>query len=228
MAKSRIIKELANGQVDLSTALKRAKVLLYELNDKSLLDWIDHELTGYKDMDDIPDYREYQGILKGTFVIPLANGRYEQHTNVSIPINKMPETEKNKLLSVYFIDGVDTLKSYCENSDANNPTLEKPIPADNYPFIQKYSYYPRTRIISASVLIDSTVAINILSIIENKLLDSLILLEKEFGCLDKLDLDVSNVKNSNIKRVAKQINLILYDKSIRIGDNNKLKNNDIN
>lgn len=46
MAKSQIIKDLANGQSSLKVALKRAKVLMSSLKDKRALNWIDSELIG--------------------------------------------------------------------------------------------------------------------------------------------------------------------------------------
>ena len=228
MAKSRIIKELASRQVDISTVLLRTKVLLNDIGDQSLIDWINCELSGYPESDELPDYRVYQGILKGTFLLKYRNGRYEQHTNVSIPLFQMPEDQKEKLLSVYFYDGVDALKEMYSYSESDNPLLEKPIPADSLPYIEKYSGYSNMRILNASVLIDSTLALRVLSIIENKLLDTLLLLEKEFGCLDNLDIDISSINNNDREKIAKQINLIIFDKSVHIGNDNKIKSTDVN
>ena len=44
MAKSKIIKDLANGSVDTMVALKRAKVLLSEFNNEDILNWINYEI----------------------------------------------------------------------------------------------------------------------------------------------------------------------------------------
>ena len=40
MARSSIIKDLANGKVDTMVALKRAKVLLSDFEDEAILNWI--------------------------------------------------------------------------------------------------------------------------------------------------------------------------------------------
>ena len=45
MAKSQIIKDLANGKVDTQTALKRTKVLLQDLENDDLLDWVNYEIS---------------------------------------------------------------------------------------------------------------------------------------------------------------------------------------
>ena len=64
------------------------------------------------------------------------------------------------------------------------------------------------------------VFIGILSSIRTKLIELFIALDKEFGNLDDLDIDV------NEKDLKKLNNVIIFqDNSIQIGDNNKLKDN---
>ena len=67
MAKSKIIKDLANGVVDTQTALKRTKVLLQDLGDKDLLNWVSYEIGGYPDDSDVPEYRVVSGQLYGSY-----------------------------------------------------------------------------------------------------------------------------------------------------------------
>mgnify|MGYP005775455751 CR=1 FL=1 len=47
MAKSKIIKDLANSSVNTITALKRAKVLVSALNNAEISKWLDYEISGY-------------------------------------------------------------------------------------------------------------------------------------------------------------------------------------
>ena len=61
MAKSKIIKELANSSIDTATALKRLKILLLNLNKPELNNWVNSELNGYKNADDVPEYRRFRG-----------------------------------------------------------------------------------------------------------------------------------------------------------------------
>lgn len=65
--------------------------------------------------------------------------------------------------------------------------------------------------------------VNALSVIENKLLDILLVLEKEFGSLDDLDIDISNKSKAELQDVATQITYIINDNSVIIGDGNKIK-----
>ena len=66
------------------------------------------------------------------------------------------------------------------------------------------------------------------SVIENRLLDALLLLEKEFGVLDDLDIDTTAKSPEEIDTIAKKVYVIVYnDKSIHIGDGNKIKDSAI-
>ncbi len=86
MAKSKIIKELANGTIDLHTSLKRAKVIFQGVGSEKLNQWLKNEIEGYKNLEDIPSYRKVTGHLKGCYI---ENG--VDFKNVSIPLNNVDE-----------------------------------------------------------------------------------------------------------------------------------------
>lgn len=66
------------------------------------------------------------------------------------------------------------------------------------------------------------------SFFENRLLDALLLLEKEFGILDDLDIDTTVKSPEEIQTIARQIYVIVYnDQSVHIGDGNRIKDTDI-
>ena len=67
MAKSKIIRDLANGEVDTITALKRAKVLVSDLNNDEISEWLDYEISGYPTEAIIPSYRKVHGSLMGSY-----------------------------------------------------------------------------------------------------------------------------------------------------------------
>ena len=225
MAKSMIIKDIANGTIDTTTALKRAKILFAELDNAELLNWVNYEISGYPVDANLPDYRIERGALKGTYF----KGSIASHikwNNVSIPLGKMPADVIDELLSVPFYDGVSALKQLVENSD--NGQLARPIPADLFPFIAKYNNDPYMNIVTARVVVSTHCVTNMFSVIENRLLDALLLLEKEFGILDDLDIDTTVKSPEEIQTIAKQIYVIVYnDQSVHIGDGNRIKDTDI-
>ena len=148
MAKSKIIKDLANGNVDTLTALKRTKVLLSDFDNQEVKTWINNEITGYPSTATLPDYRVTMGNLVGSYF----KGSMASHMtwkNVSIPLGKMPDDIRDKLLSVPFTQGVDALKQLSEDKSG---TLGKTIPADFFPVIATYNEDPYMIITSARVV----------------------------------------------------------------------------
>ena len=226
MAKSRIIKELANGEVSLYTALKRVKVLLQEFDNEELLKWVNCELVGYPEEAELPSYRLMHGQLKGTyFKGSLMNNMTCK--DVPLPLGKLDKEKRDILLSLPFYDGVEGLKNLIDTSDTGE--IGKPIPADFYPSIAYANNDPGMNIVTARVVGSIQMVHNILSMIESRLLDILQYLEKQFGCLDELDIDVDAKDDKSKEEIIQHIHLLIYnDNRISIGDNNRMKNVDIN
>ena len=187
-------------------------------------DWINNEIAGYPPDATIPDYR----ITKGTLVGSYFKGSMVSHMtwkNVSIPLGNMPDDQQEALLTVPFSQGVDSIKQMLEDK---NGQLGKVLPADIFPYIASSNDDPFMMITSARVVIGHQFLRDILSSIENRLLDVLILLEKEFGNLDELDLDLSKKTTDEIDTISNQIIVIVYnDKSVTVGDGNTIKNSTI-
>ena len=218
MAKSRIIKELANSEIDLKTALKRAKIILSDLEDDEITQWVTYEIAGYPDNDLLPAYRIIQGSLKGNYFLGAPTPRV-QCSNSPLSTGDMPKEIRDALLNVYLLEGVEALKMLSDRQG----DIGKSIPQEYCGLIQKYSKNPLITIITANVIIDPHMVVNVLSVIENKLLDILMVLEKEFGSLDDLDIDISNKSETELQGVVKQISFIINDNSVTIGDGNKIK-----
>ena len=106
--------------------------------------------------------------------------------------------------------------------------MAKVLPADFYPGLANFNNDPYMIITSARVVFDGQSIKRVFAAIENRLLDILILLEKEFGNLDELDLDCSSKSEDDIKMISDRIAVIIYnDMRVTIGDNNKIKDSKI-
>ena len=227
MAKSKIIKELANGETDTITALKRAKVLLMEFDNPQVSEWINYEIIGYPADAELPDYRQTRGNLMGSYFRGTMVS-YMTCKNVSIPLGKMPDDLQEKLLTVVFRDGLEALRKLAQDVSEENGQLGKTISADFFPAMANYNDDPCMMITSARVVVGSQLLNNIFSVIENKLLDVLVLLEKEFGCLDDLDLDMSTKTEEEINSLNERLVVLIYnDNSVTIGNENKIKGSTI-
>ena len=70
--------------------------------------------------------------------------------------------------------------------------------------------------------------LNIFPKVENKLLDILRYLEKQFGNLDELDIDVDNRSEQELKEIVNHIYVLIYnDQSVTIGNDNEFNNSNI-
>lgn len=226
MARSTIIKDLANSAVDTMTALKRAKVLFAELENDYLLKWVSYEITGYPVDANLPDYRKVRGRLVGSYF----KGSMASHmkwTNVSLTLGTMPDKIQEALLTVYFREGVGALRQLAESGKVDGQ-LGKAIDADFYPVIATYNNDPYMCITSAKVLIGPQLIQDVFSTVESRLLDALIVLEKEFGNLDELDIDISVKTSTELNAIIDKLIVIVYnDNSVSVGDGNRIKNSTI-
>lgn len=219
MAKSKIIKDFASSNIDTYTALKTLKVLLDSLNDDRLMDWVNNELQGYNKSSQLPNYRIITGRLFGT----ITNiNREIQYTHYPLTLIYCSEDEKKDILSSPVYQSISSLQSLANNTTTTSKQLS-PTLYDNLMIFCGIA----GDIITATVEYDYTNIQDILSKVDNKILDTLLTLEKEFGNLDNLDIDISEKDEGKLKGIIQNISIILYDNSVTIGDNNTFKKSSV-
>lgn len=81
MVKSKIIKEFVNEEISLEKTLRRLTVFANDLESQDFMDWVDKELSGYKEEDKLPDYRK---VYSSRFFYSGINGSF-QVTNQPVP-----------------------------------------------------------------------------------------------------------------------------------------------
>lgn len=215
MAKSELIKDFARNKLDLESALKQLKLLLIDLNKQELVDWVNYELQGYPENVELPSYRLYGGNLKGTFL-----NYNTKCSNVPIPLrNDIPEVIKECTEKVHFRESISSLKRL-QSADGR---VNLSIPGNLLPSIQGCAAVSMTYLMSACIEVSDIAVTEIISTVENKIMDILIALEAEFGVLDSLDIDLSGTKDKDIEKTRQIICNIIYDNHIEIGNNNKIK-----
>ena len=220
MAKSTIIKDFAGGKVSVEIALKQLKVLLAEFDKPEMLKWVNAELQGYDDTDVLPEYRVIVGNLVGNFL-----NYYTKCTHISIPLKSDAPKELVEMCSqVRLYDSLSALRALTET----DREFGRQINASLLPYVQQFSAISMTALLNATVEFSQTQVKNVFSKVENAVLDVLLLLEKEFGNLDDLDIDLTSKSNDEIQNIASNIMILLYnDNSIVIGDNNRMKDTSI-
>lgn len=216
MARSKIIKDFINSNMNIDIALQNLLAILYCLDDNSLINWAKQELAGYKNDANLPQYRKLKGVLMASFMVG-----YTQYSKRPFGITHLDEDFQNKLLSVNMYSSISTLEKIKDNKEC---TVAKPITQEFFSILQENT---NANITKASVEVDLGSINDIVSKVKTKILETLLFLEKEFGSLDNLDIDISVKDENEIKNIIQHIQVNLYDNSISIGDNNKIKNTDI-
>lgn len=216
MALSRIINDFVSEEVDLEVTMRKLHVLLVSLKNDDLIKWVRNELTGYKKIEDLPQYR----ILTGRIV-----GSYTIQKNNQIITNKDTNLPTSHFKS-------DIIKNICTMRIKHSINeLEEAIEQDGfcYPFPPEYYKYFSTEtymeVHSARVECAKTQVINIISNIKTKVTDVLLTLEQQFGKLDDLNININLKEKRKVKKIAQDIYIIIFqDNSIKIGNKNKFKN----
>ena len=117
--------ELRNDIIDsenLSSTLRKAKVLASILDNEKMMTWIDNELDGYSFKNDVPDYRKGFTRNLGDFYGPFGNIK-----SYPIPILNIHKTFKVITNQYNITQGVRNLESLLEREDDD---FKEPWPAE--------------------------------------------------------------------------------------------------
>ena len=209
MAKSNIIKNFINSNMDINTALQNLMAILYCLEDENLINWANKELSGYDSINELPEYRKLKGRVMASYIV--GNMKY---SNAPFIISHLDDDIQENLININLYSSISTLE---EMKNKGESRIGKPIPPEFYILLQENT---NAHIIEASVN-------DVISKVRVKILKTLLFLEKEFGNLDELDIDISIKNKEELKNIVQHIHFNLYDNSIKIGDGNKIKGSNI-
>lgn len=218
MAKSTIIKELANNQISMEVALQRLMIIASDLENEELSAWAEAELHGYSQSDTLPEYRNIQSIH---FVYSGINGSFKV-TNCPFTFTSVLEEKLSDIYNVPIMDSVSSLQNFVDNPDKQSYRRD-------FSMLNGY-VLQRTGIQCTSIY--QTVPLNflqkILSQIKTILMNVFLKLDKEYGCLDDLDVDTTEKTPEEVEKINEVVNnYIFIDNSINVGDRNKLKGSGI-
>ena len=167
---SEIIDILSSEEPNLTNALIKTKVLLHRLGQKDLIGWVNSELNGYKDDDDLPPYR----ILPATVLVNASNIAW-QVTSHPIPLAHLKKDVREWLEKARFQQSIGVLEEL-----AKGKSVVSRIPMEMIPMLNKglANYY---EIQSAWCEISKTSLIQTLVEVRSRLLDFMLELKKEFA-----------------------------------------------
>jgi hypothetical protein len=213
MARSQLLKDLVGGNVSIENVLLRLKVILTDLNNEAIMNWINGELQGYKETNDVPKYRILEGAPMGTFVV---NHRYK-YTDAQVPLESLlPQDIIDEIITLKVRDSIATIQIILNGENRDN--YAKQIPTSFCHQISK----EQLQIAGMNVKFPSNRLDGIVSNVKSKLVEVVMELEKQFENLDDMDIKSQIEENSSkTEQATYNIGQIIYEGSIDIGDRNK-------
>ncbi len=223
MGRSQLLIDLVSNNSDLENILLRLKIILSDLGDQRIISWIKGELEGYSIEDGVesfPPYRILKGNPVGTFVV---NGT-TKYRNQQVPLEALIKDKEliNDITVYYSRDNIKTIQHILGGE--NRDKYAKQISTSFCHSISRYDL----QLLTMNVMIPSNQLEEIVSHVKSKLVEIIMELEKQFKNLDDLDIR-SQIETNHTKKEQVTINIekIIYEGSIEIGDNNKIKDSGI-
>ena len=225
MAKSKIIKQFVNNEITTKQALERMLVLAKDIKDKNLAKWIRREIQGYEKNETTPKYRKIPILYIGTYrtqSIVAFNIVGELHKNAMLPtlfLDDMSQKEKDEFSHKFIDIPIEMLEQIIKNKEE----VEEVLSPKHF---QAFQYKANIEVLSAKKVFDRIYLSKIIEKVRVRIIDILTELEKEFGCLDNLDIDIENKCKKERQKIYNVINVIIQDNhtdnNIEIGNNNDI------
>lgn len=216
MAKSKILKELANNEVSLDIALQRLILLASDLNDEKLSLWADKELAGYQKDDELPEYRKvWVGNVLLSGIKGNAYNRIE-YKKMSVPLRSYIE-DKERLSKICTIKMLEPIANIIQKANSPIDTNFSRSMMELNGLIWEHEE------ISCSAIeqpMQPPQFADIVAKLKQILLKIFIKLDKEYGNLDDLDIDMTNKPQKQIEGTMKEIRQIIYASGANVTINN--------
>lgn len=196
MPKSKIIKDAVENSVSLDQSLYRLYVIAKDINNEPLALWAENELHGYQKETDIPDYRK---TINLELMYTGLNGR-TQIKNAPLPYGLLSEDTVDSIAHIYAQEGIQSIEEMAHGE--HSPRIDRTYLASELSDRSEGAL----QCISIYQVLPRAFFQSILSQVKSKLIAALIKLESEYGNLDGLGVDISNLKPSYIDQANAELN----------------------
>ena len=166
-----IVDILSSTEGVLSDALIKTKVLLHQIGHKELVPWVNKELNGYDDIEELPEYR----IVSAEVLVNASNGAYDVSSH-PVPLGHLDDEFRNTIERGRMPQSLTVIETFSK-SEGN---LTSSIPMENNGLLGQglANGYVVQR---AWSVIPNTSASNILMQVRSRLLDFVLELSSELS-----------------------------------------------
>lgn len=161
-----------NSNTDLASLLRKCKVLAARLGSEEFKLWVDSELSGYRDVAKLPEYRLLSVTSKGHFSGAFGSGM----ENADIPIFCLPEETRERMSHAYIMEPVASIEALVSKSEGGS--AQEPWDPD---FVAVFGrkIYRDMNCMQAWKVIPVTALIAALDEIRNRILNFVLEIESE-------------------------------------------------
>jgi hypothetical protein len=170
-----LLEDIQNSAIDaksdLGTLLRKCKLLAARLGSQPLEDWLIWESNGYPDDTPVPDYRVWPLEIRGNFAGPFGSGLQ----NVTIPYVCLPEKSRKHYKNYECRQSIATIEEML--GKATNGTLY--VSTADLAFALGQKVYQDMNCISTSASFGTSVLIELVNTVRNRILDFALAVWKE-------------------------------------------------
>ena len=183
-----------DSNTDLAVLLRKCKVLAARLGNPEFKQWIENELSGYSDIESLPDYRVLRVHSKGHFSGPFQSGL----RNADIPMSCIPEELHEHLSHSYFTQPVAAMESLIK--DSKSGTLQESWNPDIVAIVGQ-EIYANMNCMQAWKVIPTSTMVAALDAVRNKILNFVLEIEAESPSAGEAPVNSNPVPQEKVQQI---------------------------
>lgn len=183
-----------SSDIDLAVLLRKCKVLSARLNNEEFKDWVDSELNGYQNVEDLPSYRTNNVNSKGNFSGPFGSGL----NNADIPLLCIPKEFREDLSILHLRDPVASLEALAAKSDGSSARI--PWNPDLVALVGQ-GIYEGMNCMQAWKVIPVSIVISAIDAVRNKVLGFVLEIEAEAPDAGEAEINSNPVPQEKIQQI---------------------------
>lgn len=183
-----------DSKVELAVLLRKCKVLAFRLGNSEFKQWVENELSGYSNIEDLPDYRILRVYSKGHFSGPFQSGL----RNADIPLSCIPKEFHKTISHSYLTQPIAALESLVKSNkedilrEAWNPDLVAYVGQniyENMNCLQAWKVIPVSRIIA------------VLDAVRNRILNFALEIETEVPDAGETSINSESLPQDKVQQI---------------------------
>lgn len=192
------LREIQDAAIDsntnLASLLRKCKVLAARLDSTDFSLWVDSELSGYKSVDNLPDYRVFRVNSKGHFFGAFGSGL----ENANIPLLCIPKKYREDISCCNMTQPVASIEALVRKS--GDSIAQESWNPDIVAMLGQNIYEGMT-CMQAWKVIPITLLIGALDKIRNRILNFVIEIEKQDPAAGEAELNSASVPSEKVTQI---------------------------